>query len=48
VSKRSISDLEAYIVLAFIVAALVGFPLLSLAAYDWDWRCLFAECRVEK
>lgn len=35
-------------VLLVFLFCLVGVPLLSMAAYDWDWRCLFAQCRVDK
>lgn len=38
-------DAQAYAMLALIVFMVLAGPILVLAAYDWDWRCLFAECR---
>lgn len=41
-------DAQAYVLLVVIAALLVGLPLAALAAMDWDWRCLFVECRRMK
>lgn len=47
-SKRDWSFIGSLVGVGLFVAVLTGGGLLHCAAYDWDWRCAVAECRVTK
>lgn len=33
---------------AFALGLVVLACVMEMAANDWDWRCLFAQCRIER
>lgn len=42
------SDRDYIIVFTLAMVIAIAAGLIKLAAVDWDWRCLFAECRIDK
>lgn len=49
--RKTRRDWEAIAILGLIGLFAVALPFacyLHMEAVDWDWRCLFAECRIEK
>lgn len=35
-----------FVILIFL--CMIAAPIIRAWVYDWDWRCVIAECRVEK
>jgi hypothetical protein len=49
--RRSRTDWNTLAVISIVGLFLVAMPFgcyLHMEAVDWDWRCLFAECRIDK
>lgn len=44
-NKESRDTAKAIVYMLVVLALLVGVPTLRCAANDWDWRCVFSECR---
>jgi hypothetical protein len=39
--------LKAVAVLVLVTAVLAAYPVAKLWAYDWEFKCLFAQCRKD-
>ena len=45
--KTSTSNMEPFLAV-FVILVLLCVPIIKACSYDWDWRCLVVECRIEK
>ena len=44
----AIANILAVLIGLVVLALLIGWPMLFQAYVHKDWRCAFAQCRIEK